>query len=102
RRHTSFSRDWSSDVCSSDLETDLILTQALTLVEDARCTCGCNGWADECLNPDLQDVWEPRVGTHWRQWALAKGREDYAEELKARSEERRVGEECRCRGAARP
>lgn len=23
------------------------------------------------------------MGTHWRQWALAKGREDYAEELKA-------------------
>src|SRR5690606_9521927 len=23
RRHTSFSRDWSSDVCSSDLSTDL-------------------------------------------------------------------------------
>src|SRR5690606_40773315 len=23
RRHTRFSRDWSSDVCSSDLETDL-------------------------------------------------------------------------------
>src|SRR5690606_40865981 len=24
RRHTRFSRDWSSDVCSSDLEADLI------------------------------------------------------------------------------
>src|SRR5690606_40200834 len=24
RRHTSFSRDWSSDVCSSDLATDVL------------------------------------------------------------------------------
>src|SRR5690606_39759373 len=24
RRHTRFSRDWSSDVCSSDLETQLV------------------------------------------------------------------------------
>lgn len=62
--------------------TDLIALQALTLLDDMRCGCGCQGWSDECLNADLQDVWEPRVGTHWRQVALAKGREHYEQELK--------------------
>src|SRR5690606_39363800 len=31
RRHTSFSRDWSSDVCSSDLEKGLSVGSAFTL-----------------------------------------------------------------------
>src|SRR6266511_4993375 len=29
RRHTSFSRDWSSDVCSSDLDAQAILEDAV-------------------------------------------------------------------------
>src|SRR5690606_40730611 len=27
RRHTRFSRDWSSDVCSSDLQADLVVAE---------------------------------------------------------------------------
>src|SRR5690606_15132611 len=32
RRHTRFSRDWSSDVCSSDLEYDGIIIVPMTIV----------------------------------------------------------------------
>src|SRR5690606_40431672 len=60
RRHTRFSRDWSSDVCSSDLRAALVLP-------DGR-----------------EEVFE----------GVMRGR------LLRRSEERRVGKECRCRGAA--
>src|SRR5690606_39788983 len=34
RRHTSFSRDWSSDVCSSDLRLDLGFSAYLDKVVD--------------------------------------------------------------------
>src|SRR5690606_39761127 len=34
RRHTSFSRDWSSDVCSSDLAGIGILEQASPMIQD--------------------------------------------------------------------
>src|SRR5690606_41089908 len=29
RRHTSFSRDWSSDVCSSDLNSNVLMAPAM-------------------------------------------------------------------------
>src|SRR5207302_3102134 len=62
RRHTRFSRDWSSDVCSSDLGTLLERRgQSRRVPVVARTTCGGAG-------------------------------ED-------RSEERRVGKECRSGGA---
>src|SRR5690606_39995746 len=41
RRHTRFSRDWSSDVCSSDLPW---LTDALSF-------CGVTGGTYPCLRP---------------------------------------------------
>src|SRR5690606_40849515 len=34
RRHTRFSRDWSSDVCSSDLITDPASTEGIAAVVD--------------------------------------------------------------------
>src|SRR5690606_39709686 len=36
RRHTSFSRDWSSDVCSSDLLAAGLAAQAAVAIENAR------------------------------------------------------------------
>src|SRR5207302_6148789 len=62
RRHTRFSRDWSSDVCSSDLH-------------------------------------ERRVRTHTPGVQTARNRSATALQ---RSEERRVGKECRAGGAAHP
>src|SRR3712207_7227139 len=83
RRHTRYWRDWSSDVCSSDL------TMAKYVAEGARvlvatCTGGERG---SVLNPamDRPEVWErlPQIRVE--------------EMARARSEERRVGKECRSR-----
>src|SRR5690606_32944406 len=53
RRHTSFSRDWSSDVCSSDLPELLrVVRVAVGLgIEEVRLTGG-----EPLLRPDLVDV----------------------------------------------
>src|SRR5690606_39354727 len=88
RRHTRFSRDWSSDVCSSDL------------VEVIR-----PGAFDETLaeKPDVSARVQHQGGL------MAIGRTTNGTlRLKTdkqglqyeRSEERRVGKECRCRGVA--
>src|SRR5947209_15065830 len=71
RRHTRYWRDWSSDVCSSDL--------------DSR-------WERGYRRPDEQC---PRS-----QRESARGRLEEAHALAyLRSEERRVGKECRSRAA---
>src|SRR5690606_40040411 len=78
RRHTRFSRDWSSDVCSSDLRI-----------------------ADHMQDPgirqrpaDMSHVKE--VGRHLVDEA-ALGAEAPGHAIQIRSEERRVGKECRAR-----
>src|SRR5699024_11777170 len=78
RRHTTSKRDWSSDVCSSDLE--LIRVQGL---EPEQVTAYHIGFVlGPCLNAS------GRLDTAERSLAL----------LLARSEERRVGKERRSRG----
>src|SRR5688572_32797582 len=72
RRHTRFDCDWSSDVCSSDLLY--------------RCAGG-EGFTAECRNA--------RAGAYARARTRRRG-----ERRPGRSEERRVGKECRSRGAA--
>src|SRR2546429_1743786 len=84
RRHTRCSRDWSSDVCSSDLDSQHCRLLLLHAAEPVRRTIS------ECI-------------------ALAKAHEeetgkapvldpDFAEDVEEiRSEERRVGKECRSR-----
>ena len=74
---------WGRDQDGEWTATDLIAHQALTILDASKCPCGCGGWADECADPDLQDVWEPRVGHHWRRAALDQGKEDMKDELKA-------------------
>src|SRR5690606_39745223 len=88
RRHTRFSRDWSSDVCSSDLtftrvranagELEIALQRrrpgdAMIAMVEARIKIGCF----------VESLRELEVG----------------ERLRRRSEERRVGKECRARGS---
>src|SRR5439155_19192429 len=75
RRHTRWPRDWSSDVCSSDLGREF-----LTL-GDLRIRVG------------LDEVGKAVLGE-------AKIDARIAIELECRSEERRVGKECRCRWSA--
>src|SRR5207302_8344890 len=83
RRHTRFSRDWSSDVCSSDLFTATDTTSGAIKLRDgvATLTVGNTVSADAPgFTPAITGVTGPADIT--------------------RSEERRVGKECRSRGAA--
>src|SRR5690606_39864359 len=85
RRHTRFSRDWSSDVCSSDLadtfhndlhkglKADYILANPPFNIKD---------WGGEKLREDVR----------WQFGTPPVGNANYA-----RSEERRVGKEGRYR-----
>src|SRR5690606_39817768 len=90
RRHTRFSRDWSSDVCSSDLGLQHPNGDALTVSESFF----RNGGGDVYVM--MQDVYQ--------QWPYEDlGLEDYLGKVDAivrdvaahRSEERRVGKEVR-------
>src|SRR5437870_7638708 len=79
RRHTRWPRDWSSDVCSSDLITRQILPAASSVMyrEPSGPTATPTG---RCCGP----------APFWRQNPSANV---------SRSEERRVGKEGRGRGA---
>src|SRR5207302_2948332 len=82
RRHTRFSRDWSSDVCSSDLVVMILLFSALLVLSvvasDAVVFFGTGARSGRILS---------LIGG----WLVA---------MLLRSEERRVGKECRSRWAA--
>src|SRR3712207_7242089 len=68
RRHTRYWRDWSSDVCSSDLPACGVAALKGCATSDVR------GSSPEGLRYEPRAPWQP-----------------------ARSEERRVGKECRSR-----
>src|SRR5690606_39812484 len=81
RRHTIFSRDWSSDVCSSDLLADIVnvaLDRADHHAAHLRRVGFCKQRAQQA-HPALHRV----------------GREQHLRDEKDRSEERRVGKEYR-------
>src|SRR5690606_41145035 len=84
RRHTRFSRDWSSDVCSSDLIEKAVLQQIENLLSgklDARLnTSEPEGMVE--IATAMNMLSEKMQKTHKQQ---------------VRSEERRVGKECRSR-----
>src|SRR5690606_41024081 len=75
RRHTRFSRDWSSDVCSSDLACHQVLVHSRSRLHVKR-PSGCTERDRKCL-------------LHEYSLGLVMG--------PLRSEERRVGKECRSR-----
>src|SRR5690348_17854198 len=88
RRHTRWTGDWSSDVCSSDLGEYLVN-------EVAHCS-HCHSPRGDKGQPDrarlLQGATLPiRPKEPTNDWTD-----------KSRSEERRVGKECRCRWSADP
>src|SRR5690606_40060776 len=90
RRHTRFSRDWSSDVCSSDLS---YLRDSLGVHNFLYAFSPDNRFnsREEFLERYPGDAWVDMVGMD-NYGDLGRDRKDIA---KARSEERRVGKECR-------
>src|SRR3712207_7589968 len=84
RRHTRYWRDWSSDVCSSDLTPAHILLSAAN--EFKQKTCFVHElWQTDCTYLKV-------LGWGW--YYLSTILDDYS---RFRSEERRVGKECRSR-----
>src|SRR5699024_11531238 len=85
RRHTRSKRDWSSDVCSSDLlgpalrfdiaDLSATLTKALTAIDHHRCVFIMPFAITSSTGSDIQRIAQ-EIFNH------------------ARSEERRVGKEC--------
>src|SRR5690606_40280965 len=89
RRHTRFSRDWSSDVCSSDLGEGIDGPPKLQLFPCAVGGLVAGGMARLAVADDLEHDGAFALGEEGK---LALVRVGQAE----RSEERRVGKECRC------
>src|SRR5690606_40946412 len=90
RRHTRFSRDWSSDVCSSDLYrgrpagTQVIKTEVAGKVRRMEAKAAFQG-----------PLGNATVVQRSRSSAQHHHSIRFSEETQERSEERRVGKECR-------
>src|SRR2546430_6044235 len=85
RRHTRFDCDWSSDVCSSDLNSIWRIESAETL---------SSGWqlVDVVTNNSTGATWLRDTGQNSR-----LPLNEISMRFYRRSEERRVGKECRSR-----
>src|SRR5690606_40256141 len=82
RRHTRFSRDWSSDVCSSDLDRNSFACLDFPQVHEVLARTGAQ---TRRAGPDRSE--ERRVGKECRaRWS--RDREKTEERLKKRQEER--------------
>src|SRR5439155_3426599 len=97
RRHTRWPRDWSSDVCSSDLG------KKLKAVDKGELSASD---LDEPKKKELQPLLDYMKGklTEIKDVRLSRRLKGsavclVADEGEMRSEERRVGKECRCGGA---
>src|SRR5690606_40083509 len=94
RRHTRFSRDWSSDVCSSDLEMGEIVEMADVVA--FKLEPRAEGLADLGHDPlDIDIVVIHDAAARTLNILLFPGMLPILDAL--RSEERRVGKECRSR-----
>src|SRR5690606_40141588 len=96
RRHTRFSRDWSSDVCSSDLSTCTASTfwtawqQAAARLPEGR--CGAGGRLDQAPGWRGDRTRQPPFGS-----VAAETAQLLLQLALIRSEERRVGKQGRSR-----
>src|SRR5690606_39832354 len=92
RRHTSFSRDWSSDVCSSDLASAALLYQIVgtPAALDPDAVRGPQTLQDAIVrlqselkrNPDQPEGWRLLGQALSREDRLPEAREAYAEAAK--------------------
>src|SRR2546427_3263368 len=95
RRHTIFDCDWSSDVCSSDLAQRLSAPRTAALqVEVARHPLVALA---ALVHGMVQTVLKARYHRHDLPLGVSLKVQDRLESLAPRSEERRVGKECRSR-----
>src|SRR5438093_8800777 len=93
RRHTRLVSDWSSDVCSSDL---LPVPPGFTLTTEV-----CTAFYQNNRNYPNDLTSQVREGlTHLEKAVGLKFGDKRRPLLVSRSEERRVGKECRARSAA--
>src|SRR2546430_3521182 len=83
RRHTRFDCDWSSDVCSSDLDVSSLVDRNHRISRVVNVALGQDG-----APPKL---WTAPTYTYYRDEFFGASRP------RKRSEERRVGKECRSR-----
>src|SRR5690606_40694043 len=86
RRHTRFSRDWSSDVCSSDLELHTSTTESR---RDSLRFLKKRGFEENKRDP------KSRLEVTNFDWNRFYGLETQIAAMGIRSEERRVGKEGR-------
>src|SRR5699024_12024703 len=90
RRHTRSKRDWSSDVCSSDLPWSVMASKVLNAMLDPEAHYKEFGGFDNML--------VSVAGWLFRQTNSIEITANWVEQVNAtgsRSEERRVGKECR-------
>src|SRR5258705_3423074 len=86
RRHTRCLSDWSSDVCSSDLESEASAGDLAKLIEQIK--------REGIKALFVENVTDPRmIEMIGKETGVQLGGSLYSD----RSEERRVGEECRSR-----
>src|SRR5690606_40720815 len=74
RRHTRFSRDWSSDVCASDLNHVAVregITGDSKELTETYIRDVASHLAPEVLDEDRSE--ERRVGKQWRSWQARRG-----------------------------
>src|SRR5690606_41191555 len=93
RRHTRFSRDWSSDVCSSDLNREISLekqTEIHLFGEELM---------KELSKNILEFYFQLGIRASHTDEPIHQVFCDYFTVTQHRSEERRVGKECRYQGA---
>src|SRR5699024_11867611 len=95
RRHTRSKRDWSSDVCSSDLTMHLS-TELLGLAVVAGESLGGVGNIQAAVGSTFHCAENTSAGGSSGKTNVEEASE--GARLVVRSEERRVGKECRCEG----
>src|SRR5206468_5798559 len=99
RRHTRSDRDWSSDVCSSDLEAEPreLFVRSASRHGRPVVTMRARDLGDACVVDVELEARED--GAEPRSYSFADAQQASTFVTEARSEERRVGKEWRCRGA---